>query len=118
MAKHRPDLYSNTISTIRNGATEADISRALHKCVKAAHETGKVATLTVKMTIKPDNAHSKTMFIDASHTAKVPAREKGVSIMYCTEEGNLQRNDPDQRELPLRSVDSQEEKPLRNIGEK
>lgn len=101
---HRPDLFIHTINTLLNGATADELSERLHEVVEGCRKTGKQGTLTLKLTVKPHGMGTGQYEIRDAISNKVPELDKGMTLMFGTPEGNLQRNDPNQRELPLREV--------------
>jgi hypothetical protein len=105
----------NTVNTLLNGATANELSDRLHDVVEGCRLTGKQGTLTLKLTVKPQGMGTGQYEIRDAITSKVPELDKGMTLMFGTPEGNLQRNDPNQRELPLREV--QGDKPQLNQKE-
>jgi hypothetical protein len=99
----RVDLFSYTFNQLRDGLEQAEASEKLNECVLAAEETGKAATLTVKLTIKPNGRGQQLIAAKTDHN--LPEHPKSATIMFPTGDGNLQREDPNQINLPLRSVD-------------
>jgi len=114
--KHRPDLFVHTINNIRNGSAASDLSDSLPDCINAAKQSGKAATLTVKITVKPDSPNGKIFMVSEQSSVKLPEPSKAVTLMYSTDSGDLQRNDPDQHRLDLRSVE-EEPKPIKKLEE-
>lgn len=105
----RADLFAFTMSQLRNGSAAVEASELLNECVVRARETGKPAELIVKIKIKPDGAGAGQYFLEETITNKLPKQERSKTLFFGTPEGNLQRNDPNQRSLDLRPVD--DEKP-------
>lgn len=99
----RKDLFVHTLNAARSGLLADEASDALHACVEAARETGKVATLTITLTLKPNGSTGQVHIHDAVKT-KLPALDKGATILFMTPEGNLQREDPRQMTMELRQV--------------
>jgi len=105
MAK-RPDLFTHTINQLRYGQVAEEISEKLSECVEAARDTGKQATLTITLKLKPE-ANGAQVFITEDVKAKVPTFPREATIMFPTIDGNLQREDPRQTTLPgLKRVES------------
>jgi len=99
----RPDLFIHTIGLMRYGATGDELSEALHECVERARETGKQAELLLSIKIKPNGTSGQYELRDTLKT-KLPELDKGSTLVFGTPEGNLTREDPQQRELDLRQV--------------
>ncbi len=109
MPKIRPDLFLHTINQLRFGLTQEELSEHVNECLSAARETGKQAELTLKLKFKPE-AQGTQIFIIEDIKAKIPTFPKEATIMFPTDEGNLQREDPRQATIPgLRTAD--EERP-------
>jgi len=106
----RPDLFAFTMSQLRNGSAGVEASELLNECVTRARETGKPAELLIKIKIKPDGAGAGQYFLEDTISNKLPKQERSKTLFFGTPDGNLQRNDPNQRSLDLRAVD--EEKPV------
>jgi len=100
-----PDLGSRTLNSIRYGQLALELSQALEDCVKAASTTGKMATLTLNLKIKPQ-AKGAQIFINDELKTKIPEFEREATIFFPEENGNLLREDPRQTSLPgLKAVE-------------
>jgi hypothetical protein len=102
-------LQSNSIITLlqnqRSGACQDELSEKLNALNHAVRHSGKKGKLVLTITIAPlskggGNAVGVTDRIDL----KSPQEEPEVSVFYVSEEGQLSRNDPRQREFNLRPV--------------
>lgn len=105
-AKAEPDQvkpFGQFLHEQRNGALHDDLSRALVELVQGCVETGKKGTLTLKVTIDP-NDDEETLSIVDDVIVKVPKPTTKAGLFYFDEEGNLMRRNPRQPELPLREV--------------
>lgn len=103
----RKDLFVHTLNNARMGLLADEASDALHACVEAARETGKPATLTLTLTLKANGATGQLHLHDQIKTrlpARLPALDKGATILFITPEGNLQREDPRQLTLAIKPV--------------
>lgn len=101
----RPDLFTHTINLLRRGETAEELSEKLADCVARARETGKLSELTLKIKIKPD-ANGRQVFITEEIKSRLPQFPREQTILFPTEQNDLQRSDPRQAELPgMRSVD-------------
>ena len=95
--------FAQFLQTYRKGALHAEMTEALAEAVCEAMKTQKKAVLTLKLTIAPSN-DEVTVYVSDDIVPKHPLPDKGGSIMYPDESGNLMRNDPRQPELPLQQV--------------
>ena len=115
----REDLFNATVAQLRNGQTQIEASEMLNELVLACRETNKVGELTLKIKVRPDGA-SGQYFLEDQVTINAPKPERGKTLFFGTPEGNLSRQDPNQKELELRSLDENREvkalaEPERNI---
>lgn len=94
----RKDLFLHTVRELLNGGTADELSERLAACVAAASETGKTASLTFKLIVKPRGRTGQYELRDEI-TDKVPELDRGITLMFGTPEGNLQRRDPNQKEF-------------------
>lgn len=99
----RLDLFSYTFNQLRDGMEQAEASDKLNECVLAARDTGKPASITIKLTIKPNGRGQQLISADIKNT--LPEHPKSATIMFPTGDGNLSRDDPMQPDLPLRMVE-------------
>lgn len=102
MARARPDLWNFTVSQLRSGATQEELSEELSKAVNMARETGKQAVVTLRLTIKPvgDGQYQ----LQDKVTTTLPELPRGMTMMFGTPDGNLMREDPRQKKMELRGV--------------
>ena len=98
----RPDLFISVLKDLRGGKTQDELSEKLNNLVQECRHTGKVGSLTLKVTLIPDKGDSGQYFIKDKVTEDVPQNERGQTLMWGTPEGNLQRTDPAQGDLDLR----------------
>lgn len=98
----RPDLWNYTVSQLRHGATQEDLSEKMSEAVTMARETGKQATVTLQVIIKPIGEGQYELRDKIS--AKIPELNRGMTLMFGTPEGNLMRDDPRQQSMELRGV--------------
>jgi len=85
----------------RSGQILSDLSAAMREVTEAAQLQGKPAAITLKITVKPaSNACGAVVVVDDIKT-KLPTPEKKGSFFFSDDAGNLFRDDPRQKELPL-----------------
>ncbi len=101
-----PGLSLRTLNSLRYGLLMDELSLKLEDCVKAATETGKMATLTLNLKIKPE-AQGAQIFITDEIKTKIPTLAKEATIFFPEDSGNLLRSDPRQTTLPgLKTVEN------------
>lgn len=89
----------------RRGEVLTDLSKAMREATEACQLLGKPAVITFKVAIKPAGNGSGAVVVADDIKVKLPMPDKVTSFFYCDEQGNLHRNDPNQRELPLRTIE-------------
>lgn len=88
-----PDLFNEVVASLRGGTTLAELSETLTECVKASRETGKVSTLILELKIKAQRSTGEYELADRIKT-KIPEMERGVTLLFGTPDGGLEREDP------------------------
>lgn len=96
--------FTQTVESLRYGEVSDELNRELQALVKKCQDTGRAGAITLTINIKPTKSGPFEITDDIK--VKMPKAEKGSSMMFPTPEGNLQRNDPRQGDLELRTVDS------------
>ena len=95
--------FTDTLIAIRFGELAEETSDALNELVQACASTGKAGSLTLTIKLKPGKAGQMELIDDVK--LKLPAPERGSTLMFATPEGNLQREDPRQLSIEgLREV--------------
>ena len=95
----------------KQGALHGELSEQLSELVSAVLEHNKAGTLTIKISVAPTKDGS-TVFVSDDVKASVPTADRGGSIMFADDEGNLSRNNPRQMELPMRVIETVDEQPV------
>lgn len=105
----------DTLREIRRGEMLDELAEHLAALVLACDRTGKPGALTVTLKLKP--GRSGQVEIDDDIAVKAPKLSKGTTLMFGTPEGNLQREDPRQQQLPgLRQVSGAPAEPMREVS--
>lgn len=112
----RPDLFTATVNILRAGSCQEELSEALSDAVEAARETGKQAIVTLTLKIKPEGRSGQYVVHD-DIKRKLPALDKGGTLLFGTPEGNLQRQDPRQTALNLKRVPDEERPTPKQVNE-
>lgn len=104
------DTGNNSILALlqnqRAGVCMSELSEKLQQLSNTVRGTGKKGKLTLEITMNPlqkGGGHAVTVTDKIS--LKLPQDEPEVSVFYVGDQGQLTRNDPRQRELPLRAVE-------------
>lgn len=90
--------FTDVLRDLRFGEALEELSKEFNGAVLAVEDTGKPATITLTVTVKPSTAGALEVFDDIK--VKLPKASKSSSLFFATPEGNLVRNDPRQETLP------------------
>jgi hypothetical protein len=111
-AKPAPNnTFLHVLQHHEEGEVLNQLAEAQRECRAAAELTGKVASLTLVVKFKAA-ARGATAIMIAPVKVKLPEAEPGASLWFSDEEGNLHRNDPRQKELPLKTVEDPAKRPV------
>lgn len=89
----------------RDGMCHQQVSEGLWDVVDAVLATAKPGKLTLEINIKPASRGNHEMVIVTDNvTVKIPEPEKEAAFFFVNDTGNLQRDNPRQPQLPLRTV--------------
>lgn len=78
----------------RRGGVVYDLGEALQRLVTAVEETRKGGSLTLKLTLKPDEKYGTAVEVADQITVKIPEPSKPSSLFYMDGSHNLVRHDP------------------------
>lgn len=98
----------------RNGGLHGELSDALAQLVLAVDEHRKAGSLVLTVKVSPNN-DGMTVTVTDKIKLTVPEGDRGAAIFYVDADGNLNRRNPMQTELPLREVERSEI--VRDIGD-
>lgn len=92
--------FVDTLTDLRNGDLQQDLTDALKEVVGRVLETGKAGklVLTIKVRKASKGAGTSLVLVDDVKTT-LPVPERGESVLFATEDLTLQRNDPRQPRL-------------------
>lgn len=96
--------FEKTLREIRHGQCVTDLSQELTDLVTQIRATGKGGSLTLTINVKPSGTGSGMLIVKDTIKAKPPVLETDPSVFYADESGVLQRNDPRQKELELKTL--------------
>jgi len=83
---------TDLLRDLRNGLLLDDLANQMQELVTAVEHTGKGGSLTLKLDVKPFEKHGGAMVVKDTIS--------GGTVLFATPEGNLQRNNPRQDDLP------------------
>lgn len=116
MASRPPDdtvvrPFADFLREQSKGALHEELSVGLHDLVEAVTATGRAGSITLTLKIKPaTKGNTDSLLVAENVTVKAPTPDRGESIFFVDDNGNLSRRNPSQPELPL-AVVSEPEKP-------
>lgn len=91
---------TDLLRDLRNGLLLDDLANQMQELVNAVEFTGKGGSLTLKLDVKPFEKHGGAMVVKDTIKLTAPKIESGGTVLFATPEGNLQRNNPRQDDLP------------------
>ena len=97
-------LFTDFLRDIRAGFVVTQATEALAEVVAAVRETGKAGKLVITLTLKPE-ADSRQTNVLCDVKTTVPRRSITPSIFFASDDGELLRSDPDQRDMGFERVD-------------
>jgi hypothetical protein len=107
--------FTHTLAQLRFGSLSEELTEALGKLTQKCAETGRGGELQLTLKLKPGKAGQIEITDDIK--VKQPKEERGSSIMFCTPEGNLQREDPRQLSIEgLKSVETTTNTKLKEVN--
>jgi len=90
--------FASLLLTHAKGRAHDEATRKLREAVEAVQQTGKAASVTVKLDIKPVDKIPNAFRVSDTVTAKIP-EDRRTSMWFGDDQGGLHRNDPNQRSL-------------------
>ena len=86
---------TDVMREIRSGRLVEQASDEMAAVVMACQETGKPGTITIKLTIAPEENGAGTMQVHGVVTAKAPRAAIPKATFFATIDGDLLRENPD-----------------------
>jgi hypothetical protein len=102
-ASHIDPSFTNLLQQHRQGGCLDELGQALRDVIDAAQLTGNPGVITLKLMIDPTKSGAMEIYDDLKVT--MPKAEKVGSLFFVGEGGALVRNNPNQLEMPLRSIE-------------
>ena len=110
--------FSQLIAYLNKGMLEAELTEELSELVKTVRETARAGELTLKLKVQLHNPRDEdTVIITPSISNRKPKMDMAKAIMFSTADGDLLRNDPNQPELQLKTIEAAESKPLKTLAQ-
>lgn len=106
--------FIDTLRHIEGGVLLEELAEAQRDIIQAIGHTNKKGELTIKFTYTPEG-HGQVS-IEADIKLKAPQLARGRSLFFITPEANLERNDPRQTELELRTVNDERPSEFKKVS--
>ena len=97
------NAFLQVMQTHEGGEVCNEMADAMREATAAVVLSGKASTIEFRVKFTPA-AKGAFGVVFSKPKVKKAEPERGSSIWFSDEEGNLHRNDPRQKELPLRTV--------------
>lgn len=114
------DEFPRFLTELNGGDTVAQLTDALSAVRKAVRDYHKVASLTLKITVKPPKEGQTVdrVTITADVTTKLPRSESPADFFWLTDDrdASLSRTHPKQQSLELRQVPA-DDIPFREVSD-
>lgn len=91
--------FTDILRDIRKGATVEAATDELAELIQAVKATNKAGTLTLKLKINPVGRDGKQVEIVPNLSVSTPTPDLSKGIFFVDDQGDLLRDDPDQRPL-------------------
>lgn len=96
--KVTPTEFIDVLMRQGNGSTNQELSDELREIVQRVKSTGKIGTLTLQLKVQLIKQTNSIVILDKI-TTKKPEYDRPSSLFFADEDGNLVRDDPDQKSL-------------------
>ncbi len=104
------------LQTHDGGEVCNELADALREASTAVQLSGKASTIELRVKLTPA-AKGAFGIVFSKPKVRKSEPERGSSIWFGDENGNLHRNDPRQRDLPLRTVEDVASAPARVVAD-
>lgn len=111
----RRQSFSEFLESLDYGAIADEATHELNELVHACTETGKAGEIVLAIKIKPTGKGGQVE-LASDVKVKKPKPVRGTTIMFCTPDNNLQREDPRQRSLDGVRTVAEESRPVRAVS--
>lgn len=109
--------FTDTLLDIRDGDVVHELTEQLRDIVQRVRETGRPGSLTLTIKVKNvSKGAGGALMLEDDIKVKLPVAEKGTTLLFATEDGQLQRNDP--RQPRLAELDRPNVTPMPTVAER
>jgi len=103
--------FVDTLRDLRGGEVIDQLDEQLQELVRAVQSTGAGGQISLTVIVTPTKGVSEAVTVKDQIKLKKPEIKSSGTLMFPTVEGNLQRNNPNQRELPGITLASERQAP-------
>jgi hypothetical protein len=102
--------FFDTLREIERGQLLETLAETQQQVCEGVRETMKQGEIKITLKYRYESDGQLTVEVDVKH--KVPQLPRGKTLFFLTHEGNLERDDPRQRAMDLRTVDAPVQQPI------
>lgn len=96
----RVKRFTDTLGEIRGGEVIAELTNQLREVVQRVRESGRPGALVLTLKVKTaSKGIGAALIIEDDVKVKLPVAERGTTVLFATDDGELSRNDPRQPRL-------------------
>ena len=106
--------FTEVVAEVEDGKLLLELNRKLADLTQAVVETRKAGSIKLALKLTPTG--KSTVIIAHTLDAKIP-EERYATTFFVGDDGDLQRNDPNQPKLDLREPSEPAKGPLRQIAD-
>jgi hypothetical protein len=96
--------FIDTLRDVESGVLLDELTDVQREMLDACEKTNKSGEITITLKFKPEAAGQVS--VKAEIKSKPPKLARGTTLFFKTPDGNLDRRDPRQQTLDLKSVDT------------
>lgn len=112
--KPTSNSFMRVMQDFRAGASLDELSEGLQELVSLVKDTGKGGSIVYTIKVKPaSKGIGFSVLITDDVNVKLPKLERDSGIFYATDDNNLVRENPAQKNLDLKVVPAAEPAPLK-----
>lgn len=116
MAKdEKVKTFAETLDEIERGQLSRELTEEVYNIINAVMETRKPGGLKLALKFTPTGRG--TIVVTAKVDSDIPEHDREVTTFFVTPGGGLERDDPNQPNLPLTRVPDDAQRPFRVVPE-
>ncbi|MGB3068471.1 MAG: hypothetical protein WBC18_07985 [Ottowia sp.] len=108
--------FVDTLRDLRSGEVLDQLDEHMQELVRAVQTTQAGGQITLTIIVAPTKGSSEAVVVKDAIKLKKPEIKSAGTLMFPTVEGNLQRSNPNQRDLPGITLASDNDTPARRTA--